>query len=129
MEGDGEDGGCGGVEDVGGGIEFGGDVEGVGGEEVDDDGGEGVCGGEGVEGLAEGREGEEDGVGDQGFNFGARWKVGEIDRREEGVGNGVREGLEDGLLGFRRWAVSGDDEGDGQVMVAHRSLGELDHWD
>ena len=78
--------GSGGIEDVGGGIEFGGDVEGVGGEEVDDDGGEGVCGGEGVEGLAEGREGEEDGVGDQGFNFGARWKVGEIDRREEGVG-------------------------------------------
>ena len=43
MEEQGEDGGSGGIEDVGGGIEFGGDVEGVGGEEVDDDGGEGEC--------------------------------------------------------------------------------------
>jgi len=88
-----------------------------------------VGGGERMEGLAEGREGAEDDVGHDGFDLGFRREVGEIDRREEGVGDGGGEGLEDGGLGLGRWAVGGDDEGDGEVMVADDSLGELDHWD
>lgn len=59
------------VEDKRRDVEFFGDVEGVGAEEVDDEGG----GGEGAELVAEGREGVEDGEGDDGFDFGVWGKV------------------------------------------------------
>lgn len=129
VEEEGEGSGGGWEEDVGGGVEFGGNVEGVGGEEVDDEGCECVGGGERMEGLAEGGEGAEDDVGHEGFDLGVMREVGEIDLREEGVGDGVGKGLEDGDLGLGRWTVGGDDEGDGEVVVADDSLGELNHRD
>jgi len=68
-------------------------------------------------------------VGHGGFDHCVRREVRESDRREEGVGDGVGESVEDGGLGLGRWALGGDDEGDRQVMVADDLLGELDHRD
>lgn len=76
-----ERGGGGREEDVRGGAEFSGDVEGVSAEEVDEECG----GGEGAEGVAEGRKGAEYGEGDSYFNHGVLREVGEVDGRKENV--------------------------------------------
>lgn len=129
VKGEGQGHGGGREEDVGGDVEFVGDVEGVGAEEIDDEGGYGavvVLGGE--EGVAEGREGAEDGEGDEGFDLGGGWEVGEGDGWEEGVGDAAGEGAEDGGLCLGGRAVGGDDEGDGEVVVEDESFGEFYHW-
>ena len=84
---------------------------------------------EGEEGVAEGREGAENGEGDEGFDLGVGGEVREGDWWEEGVRDGGRERAEDGGLCSGGRAVSGDNEGDVEVVVLGEPLGKFYHWD